>query len=80
MNFMIILQQKSKNFFLSFIYLFFNLFIRCQEFLNYIDTHFLIDENSPLRLELINRASSIDNQLNDYIQTINQEITEVKID
>jgi len=76
MSFMIILQQKSKFFFcLIYIFIYEN---RCQEFVNHIDTYFLIDEKSPSRLELINRVSSIDNQFNEYIQTINQEITEVE--
>ncbi|CAF0977060.1 unnamed protein product [Rotaria sordida] len=48
---------------------------KCQEFLNHIDTYFLIDEKSPLRSELINRTLSIDNQFNEYNQSINQEIT-----
>jgi hypothetical protein len=46
---------------------------RCQEFLNYIDTYFLINDQSPSRLELMNRVLSIENQLNEY----NQEITNV---
>lgn len=49
--------------------------IRCQEFLNHIDTYFLIDKQSPSRLELIERVLSIENQLSEYNQTINQELT-----
>ena len=49
--------------------------IRCEEFLQQIDTQFLIDEQSPARLELIERAMNIENQLTEYNQTINQELT-----
>jgi hypothetical protein len=78
MSFIITSQQKSTNLSFFSIYLYFYLINRCQEFLNYIDTHFLIDEKSPSRLELTTRAITIDNQFNEYIQTINQEITKVK--
>jgi hypothetical protein len=80
MNFIIILQEKSKiifSFLLSFIFL--SIINRCQEFLNYIDTYFLIDEKSSTRSELITRVLSIENQLNEYNQIINQEIANVKI-
>ncbi|CAF5125119.1 unnamed protein product, partial [Rotaria magnacalcarata] len=50
---------------------------KCQEFLNHIDAHFLIDETSSSCSELTIRALSIENQFNEYIQTINQEITKV---
>ncbi|CAF3430378.1 unnamed protein product [Rotaria socialis] len=50
---------------------------KCQEFLNHIDAHFLIDETSSSCSELTIRALSIENQYNEYIQTINQEITKV---
>ncbi|CAM4836952.1 unnamed protein product [Rotaria magnacalcarata] len=49
----------------------------CQQFLNHIDTYFLIDETSSSCSELTIRALSIENQFSEYIQTINQEITEV---
>ncbi|CAF4309164.1 unnamed protein product, partial [Rotaria magnacalcarata] len=49
----------------------------CQEFLNHIDTYFLIDETSPSRSESISRALSIDNQFNEYIQTVKQEIAKI---
>ncbi|CAF3645050.1 unnamed protein product [Rotaria socialis] len=50
---------------------------KCQEFLNDIDTYFLIDETSPSRSESISRALSIDNQFNEYIQIVNQEISKI---
>ncbi|CAF3288329.1 unnamed protein product, partial [Rotaria sp. Silwood2] len=34
---------------------------KCREFLNHIDTYFLMDEKSPIRSELIIRILSIDN-------------------
>ncbi|UJR15815.1 hypothetical protein I4U23_002744 [Adineta vaga] len=49
----------------------------CQEFLHHIDTDFFINENLPSRLELITRSASIEYQLNEYLQSINQEITEI---
>ncbi len=79
MNFIIILLEKSINSFVLLSKLYLYLLNRCQEFLNYIDTYFLIDEKSPIRSELIIRALSIENQFNEYNQTINQEIANVKI-
>ncbi|CAF0981896.1 unnamed protein product [Adineta ricciae] len=49
---------------------------KCQEFLHHVDTEFLINENSASRVELISRAVSVDHQLNEYLQTIDQELTE----
>ncbi len=56
--------------------IFLNLY-RCQEFLNYIDTYFLIDDKSSSRSELINRVLLIENQLTEYNQTINRDINNV---
>ncbi len=78
MNFIIILLEKSRNSFVYLSKLYLYLLNRCQEFLNYIDTYFLIDEKSLIRSELIIRALSIENQFNEYNQTINQEIANVK--
>ncbi|CAF1327016.1 unnamed protein product [Adineta steineri] len=50
---------------------------KCQEFLNFIDTYFLINDTSSSRLELITRTVSIDKQLNEYTQIINKELNEI---
>lgn len=51
--------------------------IRCQEFLNYIDTYFLLNETNFNNSE---RVLNTENQLKEYNQTIDQEITNVKFE
>lgn len=71
MNFVIILLETSEiGFIFSRVHLNEQSF-RCQEFLDQIDTQFLIDEQSPSRMEFV---INIENQLTEYNQIINQEL------